>query len=73
MIARKSGRIVNTIAVGRGRAPIDIRFVHLAGALASPVLPPGWVAQDRLQRRRLLPGVFDTDRLRGTAIGAAKA
>jgi len=75
MIARKFGRIVN-ITSGAVKAPIDI--LGLSNGARSGLT--GFVAG--LSRKTvahnvtingLLPGAFDTDRLRGTAAGAAKA
>jgi 3-oxoacyl-[acyl-carrier protein] reductase len=75
MIARKFGRIVN-ITSGAVKAPIDI--LGLSNGARSGLT--GFVAG--LSRKTvvhnvtingLLPGAFDTDRLRGTAVGAAKA
>jgi 3-oxoacyl-[acyl-carrier protein] reductase len=75
MIARKFGRIVN-ITSGAVKAPIDI--LGLSNGARSGLT--GFVAG--LSRKTvvhnvtinsLLPGAFDTDRLRMTASGAAKA
>ena len=75
MIARKFGRIVN-ITSGAVKAPIDI--LGLSNGARSGLT--GFVAG--LSRKtvaanvtinNLLPGAFDTDRLRGTVAGAAKA
>ena len=75
MIARKFGRIVN-ITSGAVKAPIDILGLS-NGARAGLT---GFVAglsrktvTHNVTINSLLPGAFDTDRLRGTAIGAAKA
>ena len=75
MIARKFGRIVN-ITSGAVKAPIDILGLSngaragLTGFVAG--LSRKTVAHN-VTINSLLPGAFDTDRLRGTAIGAAKA
>jgi 3-oxoacyl-[acyl-carrier protein] reductase len=75
MIARKFGRIVN-ITSGAVKAPIDI--LGLSNGARSGLT--GFVAG--LSRKTvahnvtingLLPGAFDTDRLRSTTVGAAKA
>jgi len=75
MIVRRFGRIVN-ITSGAVKAPIDI--LGLSNGARSGLT--GFVAG--LSRKTvahnvtingLLPGAFDTDRLRGTASGAAKA
>ena len=75
MIARKFGRIVN-ITSGAVKAPIDI--LGLSNGARSGLT--GFVAgQSRktvaanVTINNLLPGAFDTDRLRGTVAGAAKA
>ena len=75
MIARKFGRIVN-ITSGAVKAPIDILGLSngarsgLTGFIAG--LSRKTVAHN-VTINNLLPGAFDTDRLRGTAVGAAKA
>ncbi len=75
MIARKFGRIVN-ITSGAVKAPIDVLGLSngarsgLTGFIAG--LSRKTVAHN-VTINNLLPGAFDTDRLRGTAIGAAKA
>ena len=75
MIARKFGRIVN-ITSGAVKAPIDILGLSngarsgLTGFIAG--LSRKTVAHN-VTINNLLPGAFDTDRLRSTAIGAAKA
>ena len=75
MIARNFGRIVN-ITSGAVKAPIDILGLSngarsgLTGFVAG--LSRKTVAHN-VTINNLLPGAFDTDRLRGTAIGAAKA
>ena len=75
MIARNFGRIVN-ITSGAVKAPIDILGLSngarsgLTGFVAG--LSRKTVAHN-VTINNLLPGAFDTDRLRGTAMGAAKA
>ena len=75
MIARRFGRIVN-ITSGAVKAPIDILGLSngarsgLTGFVAG--LSRKTVAHN-VTINNLLPGAFDTDRLRGTAIGQAKA
>ena len=75
MIARKFGRIVN-ITSGAVKAPIDVLGLSngarsgLTGFIAG--LSRKTVAHN-VTINNLLPGAFDTDRLRGTAVGAAKA
>jgi 3-oxoacyl-[acyl-carrier protein] reductase len=75
MIARKVGRIVN-ITSGAVKAPIDVLGLSngarsgLTGFVAG--LARKTVAHN-VTINNLLPGAFDTDRLRGTAAGAAKA
>jgi 3-oxoacyl-[acyl-carrier protein] reductase len=75
MIERKFGRIVN-ITSGAVKAPIDVLGLSngarsgLTGFIAG--LSRKTVAYN-VTINNLLPGAFDTDRLRGTAAGAAKA
>jgi 3-oxoacyl-[acyl-carrier protein] reductase len=75
MIERKFGRIVN-ITSGAVKAPIDVLGLSngarsgLTGFIAG--LSRKTVAHN-VTINNLLPGAFDTDRLRGTAAGAAKA
>ena len=75
MISRKFGRIVN-ITSGAVKAPIDILGLSngarsgLTGFVAG--LSRKTVAHN-VTINSILPGAFDTDRLRGTAAGAAKA
>jgi len=75
MIGRKFGRIVN-ITSGAVKAPIDVLGLSngarsgLTGFIAG--LSRKTVAHN-VTINNLLPGAFDTDRLRGTAIGQAKA
>jgi 3-oxoacyl-[acyl-carrier protein] reductase len=75
MIARRFGRIVN-ITSGAVKAPIDVLGLSngarsgLTGFVAG--LARKTVAHN-VTINNLLPGAFDTDRLRGTAAGAAKA
>jgi len=75
MMARKFGRIVN-ITSAAVKAPIDILGLSngaragLTGFIAG--LSRKTVAHN-VTINNLLPGAFDTDRLRGTAAGAAKA
>ena len=75
MIARRFGRIVN-ITSGAVKAPIDV--LGLSNGARSGLT--GFVAglsrktvANNVTINNLLPGAFDTDRLRGTAVGAAKA
>jgi 3-oxoacyl-[acyl-carrier protein] reductase len=74
MIARGYGRIVN-ITSGAVKAPIDILGLSngarsgLTGFVAG--LARKTVAHN-VTINNLLPGAYDTDRLRGTAAGAAK-
>ena len=74
MIARRFGRIVN-ITSGAVKAPIDVLGLSngarsgLTGFVAG--LSRKTVAHN-VTINNLLPGAFDTDRLRGTAAGAAK-
>ncbi len=75
MIARKFGRVVN-ITSGAVKAPIDVLGLSngarsgLTGFIAG--LARKTVAHN-VTINNLLPGAFDTDRLRGTAIVQAKA
>ena len=75
MIAQKFGRIVN-ITSAAVKAPIDILGLSngarsgLTGFVAG--LSRKTVAHN-VTINALLPGAFDTDRLRGTAVGAAKS
>src|SRR5438309_7654375 len=74
MIARKFGRIVN-ITSSAVKAPIDILGLSngarsgLTGFVAGLARK---VARDNVTINNLLPGFFDTDRLRGTVAGRAK-
>src|SRR6476659_8700572 len=74
MIARKFGRIVN-ITSGAVKAPIDV--LGLSNGARSGLT--GFVAglarktvANNVTINNLLPGAFDTDRLRNTMAGAAK-
>jgi 3-oxoacyl-[acyl-carrier protein] reductase len=75
MIERKFGRVVN-ITSGAVKSPIDVLGLSngarsgLTGFIAG--LSRKTVAHN-VTINNLLPGAFDTDRLRGTAGGAAKA
>jgi 3-oxoacyl-[acyl-carrier protein] reductase len=75
MIERSFGRIVN-ITSGAVKAPIDILGLSngarsgLTGFVAGIARQ---VARHNVTINNLLPGPFDTDRLRATAVGAAKA
>lgn len=75
MIERGFGRIVN-ITSGAVKAPIDILGLSngarsgLTGFVAGIARQ---VARHNVTINNLLPGPFDTDRLRATAVGAAKA
>ena len=75
MIARKFGRIVN-ITSSAVKAPIDILGLSngarsgLTGFVAGIARK---VARHGVTINNLLPGNFDTDRLRGTMQGQAKA
>ena len=75
MIARKFGRIVN-ITSSAVKAPIDILGLSngarsgLTGFVAGIARK---VARHGVTINNLLPGNFDTDRLRGTMAGRAKA
>jgi 3-oxoacyl-[acyl-carrier protein] reductase len=75
MIERRFGRIVN-ITSGAVKAPIDILGLSngarsgLTGFVAGIARQ---VARHNVTVNNLLPGPFDTDRLRATAVGAAKA
>jgi 3-oxoacyl-[acyl-carrier protein] reductase len=75
MMARKFGRIVN-ITSAAVKAPIDV--LGLSNGARSGLT--GFVAgiarktvRDNVTINALLPGPFDTDRLRGVAVGQAKA
>src|SRR5207245_4212786 len=74
MIARKFGRIVN-ITSSAVKAPIDVLGLSngarsgLTGFVAGLARK---VARDNVTINNLLPGFFDTDRLRGTVAGRAK-
>jgi len=74
MIARKFGRIVN-ITSSAVKAPIDILGLSngarsgLTGFVAGLARK---VARDNVTINNLLPGFFDTDRLRGTVEARAK-
>jgi 3-oxoacyl-[acyl-carrier protein] reductase len=75
MAARGFGRVVN-ITSGAVKAPID--FLGLSNGARSGLtgFVAGLARQSRLAGanvtiNNLLPGAFDTDRLRGTAVGAA--
>ena len=75
MAARGYGRIVN-ITSSSVKAPIDILGLSngarsgltgfVAGAARTPIAAKGVTINN------LLPGAFDTDRLRGTMVGASK-
>jgi 3-oxoacyl-[acyl-carrier protein] reductase len=75
MIARKFGRIVN-ITSSAVKAPIDILGLSngarsgLTGFVAGVARK---VARHNVTINNLLPGPFDTDRLRGNMVGRAKA
>src|SRR4051794_12595269 len=75
MIARKFGRIVN-ITSSAVKAPIDILGLSngarsgLTGFVAGLARK---IARDNVTINNLLPGSFDTDRLRGTMAARAKA
>ena len=75
MIERGFGRIVN-ITSGAVKAPIDILGLSngarsgLTGFVAGIARQ---VARHNVTINNLLPGPFDTDRLRATAVGPAKA
>ena len=75
MIARKFGRIVN-ITSGAVKAPIDI--LGLSNGARTGLT--GFIAglsrvtvKDNVTINNLLPGAFDTDRLKTTMAGASKA
>jgi len=75
MIARRFGRIVN-ITSGAVKAPIE----HLGLSNGARAGLTGFVAglarttvRHNVTINNLLPGPFDTDRLRGAAVGAAMA
>ena len=76
MAARGFGRIVN-ITSSSVKAPIDILGLSngarsgLTGFVAG-VARTVKLASNNVTLNNLLPGVFDTDRIRGTAAGAAK-
>ena len=76
MIGRKFGRIVN-ITSGAVKAPIDVLGLSngartgLTGFVAG-IARQVRVASHNVTLNNLLPGPFDTDRLRGTMIGAAQ-
>jgi len=75
MIARRFGRIVN-ITSGAVKAPIDVLGLSngarsgLTGFIAGLARQPR-IAAANVTINNLLPGVFDTDRLRVTMQGAA--
>jgi 3-oxoacyl-[acyl-carrier protein] reductase len=75
MAARGYGRIVN-ITSSSVKAPIDILGLSngarsgLTGFVAGVARTP--IAAKGVTLNNLLPGAFDTDRLRGTMVGAAK-
>ena len=75
MIARRFGRIVN-ITSSAVKAPIDVLGLSngarsgLTGFVAGLARK---VARDNVTINNLLPGSFDTDRLRGTMAAGAKA
>ncbi|HEY4137551.1 MAG TPA: SDR family oxidoreductase [Casimicrobiaceae bacterium] len=75
MIARRFGRIVN-ITSSAVKAPIDVLGLSngarsgLTGFVAGLARK---VARDNVTINNLLPGSFDTDRLRGTMAARAKA
>ena len=72
MIARKFGRIVN-ITSSAVKAPIDVLGLSNGARAGSPVSSPGSRARSRAHSvtiNNLLPGNFDTDRMRTTMRGA---
>src|SRR5207248_6807267 len=75
MITRRFGRIVN-ITSSAVKAPIDVLGLSngarsgLTGFVAGLARK---VARDNVTINNLLPGSFDTDRLRGTISARAKA
>ena len=74
MIARKFGRIVN-ITSASVRAPIPILGLSTAARAGLTGFVAGTarqVAQHNVTINNLLPGPFDTDRLRGTTASQAK-
>ena len=77
MAERKFGRIVN-ITSGAVKAPIDILGLSngarsgLTGFVAG-LARQGRLASANVTINNLLPGPFDTDRLRATMVGLAKA
>ena len=76
MIARRFGRIVN-ITSGAVKAPIDVLGLSNGARTGLTGFIAGLARQSRVASRNvtinnLLPGPFDTDRLRATMIGAAQ-
>ena len=75
MAARGFGRVVN-ITSGAVKAPIDILGLSNGARSGLTGFVAGLARQTRLVSanvtvNNLLPGVFDTDRVRGTSMGAA--
>jgi 3-oxoacyl-[acyl-carrier protein] reductase len=75
MVTRRFGRIVN-ITSGAVKAPIDVLGLSNGARAGLTGFVAGLARQPRLARanvtvNNLLPGPFDTDRLRATAAGAA--
>ena len=75
MVTRRFGRIVN-ITSGAVKAPIDVLGLSNGARGGLTGFVAGLARQPRLARanvtvNNLLPGPFDTDRLRATAAGAA--
>jgi 3-oxoacyl-[acyl-carrier protein] reductase len=76
MAGRGYGRIIN-ITSGAVKAPIDILGLSNGARTGLTGFVAGVARQSRVASRNvtinnLLPGPFDTDRLRGTMIGAAQ-
>ena len=76
MAGRGYGRIIN-ITTGAVKAPIDILGLSNGARTGLTGFVAGVARQSRVASRNvtinnLLPGPFDTDRLRGTMIGAAQ-
>ncbi len=76
MAQRGFGRVVN-ITSGAVKAPIDILGLSNGARSGLTGFVAGLARQSRLAAANvtlngLLPGTFDTDRLRGTAVGAAQ-
>jgi 3-oxoacyl-[acyl-carrier protein] reductase len=75
MIERRFGRIVN-ITSGVVKAPIDILGLSNAARSGLTAFVAGVareVARHNVTLNNLLPGPFDTDRLRAVAVGGARA